>query len=147
MSVYDLKPEVIGTFDFAFFGTLLLHLRDPAGALMAVRRVLTGELILNEPFAVSLSLLRRRSPSSALLTWNRPYWSLMNRAGLRVTLKRSGFEVLETGRPYIVQRGPAAPKSDFVRWRRGLGLIENLAHVRGGMPHNWFRARPIGKSP
>ena len=32
-SVYDLDPAEIGTFDFAYIGTMLLHLRDPIGAL------------------------------------------------------------------------------------------------------------------
>ena len=32
-SVYDLDPAVHGTFDVVFLGSLLLHLRDPVGAL------------------------------------------------------------------------------------------------------------------
>src|SRR4051794_777101 len=47
LSVYELKPEVVGTFDFVFVGSLLLHLRDPVAALMAIERVLGdgGELL------------------------------------------------------------------------------------------------------
>src|SRR5687768_3558622 len=37
LSVYDLSPDEVGTFDFVFMGSLLVHLRDPVLALMAVR--------------------------------------------------------------------------------------------------------------
>ena len=29
MTVYEISPERLGTFDFVFVGSLLLHLRDP----------------------------------------------------------------------------------------------------------------------
>ena len=40
LSVYDLERDEIGEFDFAFVGTLLLHLSEPVRALTAVRKVL-----------------------------------------------------------------------------------------------------------
>lgn len=48
VSVYDLSPEKIGTFDFVHCGDLLLHLREPLKALEAMRSVTTGELLLSE---------------------------------------------------------------------------------------------------
>ncbi len=36
LSVYDLDPDEIGSFDFVYVGSLLLHLRDPVRALAAV---------------------------------------------------------------------------------------------------------------
>ena len=52
--IYDICPELFGgkTFDLVFLGSLLMHLRDPIGALMAVRsvckeRIISNTLILN----------------------------------------------------------------------------------------------------
>lgn len=44
--VYDLGLELFDNkpFDLVFMGALLLHLRDPIGALMAARRVCSGQL-------------------------------------------------------------------------------------------------------
>jgi len=39
MSVYDLSPERIGTFDLVFCGDLLLHLQNPLQALVNIRSV------------------------------------------------------------------------------------------------------------
>src|SRR5436190_1863508 len=36
-SVYDLSPQRLGKFDVVVCGSLLLHLRDPVGALGAIR--------------------------------------------------------------------------------------------------------------
>jgi hypothetical protein len=48
--VYDLTPAFFGgTFDLVFMGALLLHLRDPIGALQACRRVCHGQLIATTP--------------------------------------------------------------------------------------------------
>src|SRR3546814_12829119 len=38
-SLYDLPTDRVGTFDFAFLGTLPHHLRDPIGALQSVRQI------------------------------------------------------------------------------------------------------------
>ena len=54
--MYDLDPDVHGSFDFVFMGSLLLHLRDPAGALMAVRRVAGGELLSVDSVSPLLTL-------------------------------------------------------------------------------------------
>ena len=142
-SVYDLTPEKVGTFDFAFLGTLLLHLRDPVGALMAVRRVLKGELLLNEPFSIPLTLLRRRKPTAALIRIPAPFWSVVNAAGHVNRLRQAGFEVIQIGRPYLVRYGPTGrrPKS-IGRAGSGVGFVDWLAQRRG-MPHIWFRARPV----
>src|SRR3954451_9050574 len=47
VSVYDLREEEVGRFGFAVLGTLLLHLRNPVGALTAVRGV-TERLLVND---------------------------------------------------------------------------------------------------
>lgn len=40
IDIYDLSPEKVGYFDFAFCGTVLLHLSDPIKALAKIRSVL-----------------------------------------------------------------------------------------------------------
>jgi tRNA (mo5U34)-methyltransferase len=43
LAVYDLDPSRVGTFDFVHVGDVLLHLRDPPGALAAIRSVTSGQ--------------------------------------------------------------------------------------------------------
>lgn len=47
--IYDLRPELFGgrTFDLVFVGSLLMHVRDPIGALTSVRSVCGGSLVAN----------------------------------------------------------------------------------------------------
>lgn len=47
--IYDICPELFGgkTFDLVFLGSLLMHVRDPIGALMAIRSVCKGRIISN----------------------------------------------------------------------------------------------------
>ena len=47
--IYDICPELFDgkTFDLVFLGSLLMHLRDPIGALMAVRSVCKERIISN----------------------------------------------------------------------------------------------------
>jgi SAM-dependent methyltransferase len=49
--IYDIRPELFRgrTFDLVFVGALLLHLRDPIGALMAARTVCRQRLIATSP--------------------------------------------------------------------------------------------------
>lgn len=49
--VYDICPDLFDgqTFDLVFMGTILLHLRDPIGALMAARSVCADRLIAATP--------------------------------------------------------------------------------------------------
>jgi SAM-dependent methyltransferase len=48
---YDINPALFGgeKFDLVFMGALLLHLRDPIGALMAARSVCKGQVIVTTP--------------------------------------------------------------------------------------------------
>jgi hypothetical protein len=140
ISVYDLPESDIEGIDFAFVGTLLMHLRDPVGALTAVRAVLDGEIVCNEVISVSLTLLRR-SPTAALLTvGDAPFWWVPNVAGLRQYLRMAGFEVLDAGRPYLVRNGPGL-RFPPLRFRRGWSLWQQLL-LRRGAPHAWVRAKP-----
>lgn len=45
-SIYDLTPELVGTFDIVFCASLLIHLTDPLRALYALRSVTRGYAIV-----------------------------------------------------------------------------------------------------
>jgi tRNA (mo5U34)-methyltransferase len=48
LSVYELSPDVVGTFDFIFLSDLLIHLRDPLRALEAIWSVCRGGIVIAE---------------------------------------------------------------------------------------------------
>jgi tRNA (mo5U34)-methyltransferase len=136
VSIYALDPEVHGRFDFAVLGSLLLHLRDPVGALASARRVITGQLLVVDAVAVSPDLFRRR-PVAELYMQGAPFWWVCNPAGLRRMAEAAGFRVERTSRPFIVPHGrrPLTPK-------RGVGgplrtLPRRLIERRGAL-HTWL---------
>lgn len=144
ISVYDLTPEAVGRFDLAVMGTLLLHLRDPAGALMSVAKVLRGSLLVNDVVSLSLSALRPRTPAAKLLEVDQaPFWWLVNVAGLHRLLRSAGYEVEGSGGPYLVPngRGLRLP-APSLRRQYGSSLLRQLS-LRLGAPHAWVLGRPI----
>jgi tRNA (mo5U34)-methyltransferase len=144
MSVYELDPEEVGTFDFVFLGALLLHLRDPIRALTAIRTVTKGTLFVNEAVSIPLSLLRPRSPTVRLIGAGGANWWVPNVAALKRMLVAAGFEVRQVGRPYGQKWGegavdPATQTPDRVKIR---GLTRRLGRRFVGIPHIWLTAVP-----
>ncbi len=103
-SVYDLDPDVHGRFDVVFCGALLLHLRDPVGALERMGSVCSGELVLMECVDARLDLLAARIPCAWLAPVAGQWWRV-NSAGLRQMLDLAGFDVVWTGRPLFTPFG------------------------------------------
>lgn len=103
VSVYDVDPDDLGSFDLVFVGSLLGHLRDPVGALMALRRVCAGRLHLAEMTHGRLDLLSRRvgiakfQALSSHLTWWVP-----NRACLRQMVEAAGYHGTTEGQTFTV---------------------------------------------
>lgn len=58
-SIYDARPESLGTFDFAFCGAMVIHLRDQFGALERIHALLRdgGKLVSAEPYDRLIGLL------------------------------------------------------------------------------------------
>src|SRR5690242_3090295 len=54
-SVYDLDPATDGAFDFVYMGSLLIHLRDPVGALTQVRKICRGQFLLVDNIDLTLT--------------------------------------------------------------------------------------------
>jgi tRNA (mo5U34)-methyltransferase len=104
LSIYDLDPAVVGTFEVVVMGSLLLHLRDPLRALEAVRRVTTGSLLSSEQIELGLTLRGRRRPLYTLNgSGGECQWFNFNAAGHERLLFAAGFGIERRSRPYIVR--------------------------------------------
>ena len=97
VNVYDLTSQSVdGPVDVVFLGAMLLHLRNPVGALERVRSVLRpgGQLVLFEPVDVKLS--RKREALARFLahdtTWT---WWYPNVTCLRQWVETAGFVDVE----------------------------------------------------
>ena len=143
MRVYDLDPEDIGRFDYVFMGSLLLHLRDPVAAVMAVRRVLApeAELLSIDSISPLLTLQHPQQPVARLEAPGWPLWWVMNLAAYRRIFPAAGLEVAAAGRPFRLRPGPEY-KSTARAGRPLYGLIQTLVARTQGVPHAWVRARP-----
>ncbi|HEV2813680.1 MAG TPA: class I SAM-dependent methyltransferase [Solirubrobacteraceae bacterium] len=146
-SVYDLDPEVDGRFDLVFVGSLLLHLRDPVGALARVRAVCAGEAVVADTVEAIPSLLRPRTPTARLEGLERPWWWLPNRAGLHRIVESAGFEIVARTGLYFVPTGPGHERPRLRDLPRqaltAQGREEAIGALRG-IPHAAVRARPLG---
>lgn len=112
VSAYDLNPSVLGEFDFAFIGNILIHLADPVRALRQVRSVLKpdGRILSLEPVSLPLSLLTRKVPLGHLFELDAPRWWTPNRAGHRRWLEAAGFKVIDSGFPLMEKMGAWRPR-------------------------------------
>ncbi|HEV2821244.1 MAG TPA: hypothetical protein VGW11_12135 [Solirubrobacteraceae bacterium] len=117
--VGELTPEAIGgPVRHAFLGALLLHLRDPVGALERVLHALEpgGRLLLLEPVDPRTTLLHPRRPVAQFRALATDFtWWRANLATLRAWLSTAGF-VLE-GRPHLL----------FPRGRAGMDRVPTVA--------------------
>jgi hypothetical protein len=147
LSVYDLDPEVVGTFDVVMLGSLLLHLRDPVGALDAIRRVCRGVLVCSEAVELFPSLLRPRTPTARLDGYDQPWWWQFNVAAFHRLLTSAGFAIARRSRPYFI---PLGSEHRVPPWRHALGSIRTAAGREGlvvrtlGVPHVAAAAVPVG---
>lgn len=143
LSAYRLDEATTGRFDFAVVGTLLWHLRDPVGALMAVCRVLDGPLLINEGISVTMQALHPRGAAAEpKMDRGRPFWWAANSRGLVRIIEAAGFDVEARGRPYLVPYGqgkPHWPWPDVLA--RPLGTIPERLVLRQGAPQVWILAR------
>jgi len=151
LSIYELSPDALGgTFDFVFLGDLLLHLRDPVGALAAVRSVVGGEAVIAETVDAIPSILRPRTPTARLEGRTRPWWWQPNRAGLLQMIRSAGFDVAEATGLYFLPLGPGHPRAKPGHLLRAAvrsphGREELVMNVLG-IPHVAARVRPIRPS-
>jgi tRNA (mo5U34)-methyltransferase len=140
LSVYELSPERVGEFDFAFIGSLLVHLRDPVAALAAAASVLRGELLSVDAISPLLTLLH---PQQAIARFEAPGWPMwwaLNLAAYRRLFPAAGLDIVATGRPFFLKAGPGygwTPRSERPLVRR----LQPLLVHRRGIAHAWVAAR------
>jgi tRNA (mo5U34)-methyltransferase len=116
LNIYDLRPETIGgTFDVLYCGSLLLHLRDPAKALMNMRTVCKETLVI-ETASYHPDALEAQFPDLPLMMFGRvaaegedvgssvTYWSFSTRA-LCDMLLYAGFSWVEPLDPFVMKTG------------------------------------------
>lgn len=142
ISVYDLSPESVGTFEVVVCGALMLHLRDPLGALQAIRSVCDGAFLSSEAVNLRLTAQHPRTPMASLDgVSTRLHWWLPNTAGHRQMVRSSGFEIERSTRPFSIRFGDGFPRDRLERrpWKRR-GLRRALAGA-DGVPHAAVLAR------
>ena len=141
-SVYDLSPADIGEFDFAYLGSLLLHLRDPVRALERVRGVVSGQLLVVDVHDPLMSVLFRRRPVATLDGRGRPWWWQSNVACLVRMVEAAGFELDAPPRRIRMPRGEGqpVPRPRPAALATRLGRRE-LANATLGDPHCVLLAR------
>ncbi|MEX2195971.1 MAG: class I SAM-dependent methyltransferase [Thermoleophilaceae bacterium] len=103
-SVYDLDPDELGTFDFVYVGSLLLHLRDPIRAIERVRSVCRGEALFVDAIDLELEILRKR-PVVELDGLGRPWWWRPSMAGFVRMVEVGGFELASKPRRFFMPPG------------------------------------------
>jgi tRNA (mo5U34)-methyltransferase len=143
VSVYDLCPDELGTFDVVVCGSLMLHLRDPVRALEAIRSVCAGSFLSVEEVSLGLSVrFRSRAVAEMRLDENLGQWWVANAAGHARMVGVAGFDVVERVGPFAEQFGVSHPP----RSRDPRSLARQWArHVLiggDGVPHSAVLARP-----
>lgn len=142
VSVYELAPERVGTFDLVVCGSLMLHLRDPLRALEAIRSVCGGRLLSAEEVRLSLSVRHPRQPLAELNgSGSLCQWWVPNLAGHRRMVFAAGFAIERSVRPYAVPFGPGHPPVRSARARGAQALIRALTGGFG-LPTSALLARP-----
>ena len=145
MSVYDLDPAEVGTFDFVYVGSLLIHLRDPVRALERLRSVCRGTLLVVDNVDLSLSLRSPRRPVAALEGRGRPWWWKLNVAALARVVEAGGFRPLQRPKWLWMPPGAAHPGPRLSRaLLRSEEARQRLLTSLKGDPHAAVLAVPEG---
>jgi tRNA (mo5U34)-methyltransferase len=145
VSIYDLSPETVGTFDVVTCGSLLLHLRDPIRALEAIRSVCAGAFLSVEAIDPELTVLCRGIPAArfrgkgALSQW----WNV-NSAGHAAWLESAGFGILRRSKMFLIPRTRDVHEHGL-RALAHRGLKRALTRSSGsGVLHRAALCRPLG---
>ncbi len=146
LSIYDLDPATVGTFDVVVLGSLLLHLRDPLRALEAVRSVVApdGWFLSVEQIQAWLTLAAPRRPIYTLRGSGPDcQWFNSNAAGHHRMLYAAGFEVAERSKPFVARfnqhpRPPLRSAQELLRRAAFRGLTGSW---QDGVLHRALLAR------
>jgi tRNA (mo5U34)-methyltransferase len=117
-SVYDIDPEQLGSFDVVFCGDLLVHLRDPVGALERIHSVCSGSAIITNP--IERFGIRDRLPLARLDGVDEFGWWTTNLAGLVRMVRAGGFSKVDPSRPFKL------PFASGGGWKGVRGVVRAL---------------------
>lgn len=110
IAINDMTPERVGTFDFVHVGDVLLHLRDPAGGLAAIRSITSGQAHIGDVVHRSLENGDQRNLASYLGGWTSTTWWTPSVQTLAQMTIDAGFSEVELLGLYQLQiRGGGAP--------------------------------------
>jgi tRNA (mo5U34)-methyltransferase len=138
LNVYDLSPETVGMFDLVVVGSILLHLRDPVGALAAIRSVAKGPVVLNEAIELLPTLLSPREPRARLEGTGEVRWWQPNLATVEHMARSAGLAIRKRTRPFFIPLGEAHPLPGRRQQLRSLLSTQGREHVitwNLGIPH------------
>jgi tRNA (mo5U34)-methyltransferase len=142
-SLYDVSPDRVGSFDFVFLGSVLLHLRDPVRALRALATVTAGEFLSLEVHLWWASKLLPHTPVGRLAVQDDSRWWTPNSAAHARWLEAAGFDIVNRSGVLKQPFGPGGPTTlpwqQLLRRPRSLGA---QAQAIAGVPSGWLRARP-----
>ena len=96
VSIYDLDPSEVGTFDLVHLSDLLLHLRDPAGALAALARVTGGRALITDCYDPAVPAGMSRYSGG----WAGATWWLPSLETLVQMTHDAGFRTVEVRRTF-----------------------------------------------
>ncbi|MDQ3728728.1 MAG: class I SAM-dependent methyltransferase [Actinomycetota bacterium] len=143
LSVYELDPDDVGTFDLVYLGSLLIHLRDPVRALTRLREVCSGTAIICDGIDVTKSILFPREAVAGMDGQGRPWWWRPNVTGLERMVDAAGFRRLGKTQKLRMTpgRGMQHPPVS-VASLRSRAAREQVFHSRLGDPHAVIVAAP-----
>lgn len=131
ISVYDLSPELIGTFDFVFLSDLLLHLRDPQLALDRVRSVCRGTFYLADVCHLGLEPYGDACLAEYPLWVPGQYvWWLMGISTIERMMRSAGFETVDQLARFALHV-PGAPLSHPQRGKVLFRGVVNSSQTEG----------------
>ncbi len=142
LSVYDLSPDKIGTFDVVVCGSLMLHLRDPLRALAAIRSVCSDRFMSIEAIDLPLTVAHPRRPVQRIDgVGGQVHWTLPNVAAHKQMVRASGFEIERSTGAYSEPYGPSHPKGGGGIVELGKAALQRVMTKRTGVPHAAVLAR------
>lgn len=145
LNVYDLDPAEVGSFDFVYVGSLLIHLRDPIRALQRVRSVCRGTVLLVDNIDIWLSLRAPRRPLAALDGRGRPWWWRLNAAALERVAEAAGLRLAAPPQRIWMPPGQGHPRARLSRsLLRSTDARQQLLTALKGDPHVALLAEPAG---
>ena len=144
ISVYDLSPEAVGSFDIVVCGSLMLHLKNPVAALEAIRSVCNGVFLSAEQIDPLLSLVSPRRPATWFRAGFETQWQIPNVAALRAMVECAGFRIERTSKPYSVPFGAGYPGGGVRSVRAAAHKVLTRVVTRSdGVPHAAVLAVPV----